>query len=74
MRVAGRVKWFNICKGIGLIQQENGEEIEVRASALQQPGLASLEQGQQVTFEVAHGPAGARAEKVVSVGRPPATD
>ncbi len=74
MRVTGRVKWFNSCKGIGLIQRENGEEIVVRACAVQQHRLASLERGQPVSFEVARGPEGARAEKVVPFGRPPAAE
>jgi CspA family cold shock protein len=74
MRVAGRVKWFNSCKGIGRIVRDNGEEITVRAASVQQPSLAALEQGQPVTFEITRGPRGTQAEKVVPIGRAPATE
>ena len=71
MRLNGRVKWFNTSKGIGCIQVDDGEEIAVRASAIFGEGLRALEEGQAVEFEIARGPNGPQAEKVVPIGEIP---
>lgn len=68
MRLTGRVKWFNNTKGYGFIQQENGEDVFVHYSAIQEQGFRSLEEGQAVEFEIAQGPKGPQAEKVIKVG------
>lgn len=49
----GTVKWFNPTKGYGFIQQENGErDVFVHISAVQKAGLDTLQEGQQISFDV----------------------
>ncbi len=48
----GTVKWFNSNKGYGFIQPDNGgKDVFVHASALEQAGIRSLNEGQKVSFE-----------------------
>lgn len=60
----GIVKWFNAEKGYGFIQQENGEDIFVHYSAIQEEGFKTLEEGQEVTFEIVEGERGPQAANV----------
>lgn len=49
----GTVKWFNGQKGFGFIQPENGgNDVFVHISAVERAGLATLHEGQKVSFEV----------------------
>jgi cold shock protein len=49
----GTVKWFNPTKGYGFIQpQGGGQDIFVHISAVEKAGLSTLNEGQQVEFEV----------------------
>lgn len=49
----GTVKWFNGQKGFGFIQPENGgPDVFVHISAVERAGLASLGEGQRVSFEL----------------------
>jgi CspA family cold shock protein len=51
MRVTGTVKFFNAAKGYGFIQPENGgKDVFVHATALEQAGIRSLNEGDRVTF------------------------
>ena len=68
MRQSGRVKWFNVSKGFGCILTGGGEEVAVHASAILRDGLRTLEEGQAVEFEIAQGPDGPQAEKVIPIG------
>lgn len=60
----GVVKWFNAAKGYGFIQRQSGEDVFVHFSAIQSDGYKSLNEGQQVEFEVKQGPKGLQAENV----------
>jgi cold shock protein len=52
----GTVKWFNAQKGYGFIQpQDGGKDIFVHISAVEQAGLRTLNDGQQVSFEIEQG-------------------
>lgn len=49
----GTVKWFNTTKGFGFIQpDEGGTDVFVHISAVQRAGLAQLDEGQKVTYEI----------------------
>lgn len=60
----GTVKWFNAEKGYGFISQPEGADVFVHFSAIQATGYRSLEEGQQVEFEVTEGPKGLQAASV----------
>ena len=60
----GTVKWFNAEKGFGFIERENGDDVFVHFSAIQSEGFKTLEEGQDVTFEVEQGQRGAQAANV----------
>jgi cold shock protein len=63
----GTVKWFNDAKGYGFISRQNGEDVFVHFSAIQASGFRSLQEGQQVQFDVVKGPKGWQAENVKNV-------
>ena len=60
----GIVKWFNNEKGFGFISVEGGDDVFVHFSAIQTDGFKSLEEGQQVSFNIVKGARGPQAEKV----------
>ena len=61
----GTVKWFNAEKGYGFISQESGDDVFVHFSAIQCEGFKTLEEGQQVSFDIEEGPRGKQACHVV---------
>ncbi len=63
-KIIGKVKWFNNAKGYGFIEQPGESDIFVHYSAIQGDGFKTLEQGQDVEFEVTQGPKGPQAENV----------
>jgi CspA family cold shock protein len=63
----GTVKWFSNQKGYGFITPESGNDVFVHHSEIQGDGYKSLEEGQKVEFEVADGPKGDQAKKVVKL-------
>ena len=65
----GTVKWFNSDKGYGFITGENGKDVFVHFSAIQSNGFRTLEEGQQVSFDVVEGQKGPQAENVVVQSR-----
>lgn len=65
--VKGRVKWFNASKGFGFITQEDGNDIFVHFTAIQGEGFKSLEQDEEVEFEVSTGEKGPQASNVVKI-------
>jgi len=67
MNMQGRVKWFNAEKGFGFIEREEGDDVFVHISAIQQDGYKSLEEGQQVEFDIVDGARGPQAANVVKL-------
>jgi CspA family cold shock protein len=63
----GKVKWFNDNKGYGFIEQSNGEDVFVHFSVIEGDGFRSLDEGQEVEFDVAQGPKGLQATRVSKV-------
>jgi CspA family cold shock protein len=52
----GTVKWFNASKGFGFIGPDDGsKDVFVHVSALEQAGLATLQEGQKVQYELVKG-------------------
>jgi CspA family cold shock protein len=61
----GTVKWFSDQKGYGFITPEDGsKDVFVHHSAIKSDGFRSLQEGQQVEFEVTQGPKGPQAANV----------
>ena len=63
----GIVKWFNSEKGYGFISRENDEDVFVHFSAITMDGYKTLEEGQEVEFEVVQGEKGPQATNVTRV-------
>ena len=63
----GTVKWFNNQKGYGFISDEAGNDVFVHYSGLNMEGFKSLEEGQEVEFEVTEGAIGPQAVNVVKL-------
>ena len=63
----GTVKWFNADKGYGFIAREGGADVFVHYSNIEGKGYRSLEEGQQVEFEVGPGRKGDEALKVKAI-------
>lgn len=61
----GTVKWFNAEKGYGFIQKEDGGDVFVHYSAIQDEGFKTLEENEEVSFEVVEGDRGPQAASVV---------
>lgn len=63
----GTVKWFNAQKGYGFITPESGNDVFVHHSEIQGEGFKTLDEGQQVEFEIKPGDKGEQATNVVKV-------
>jgi CspA family cold shock protein len=63
----GTVKWFSKEKGYGFISREDGDDVFVHYSAIQETGFKTLAEGQEVEFEIVEGPKGPQAANVVSL-------
>ena len=67
MIYTGNVKWFDSKKGYGFIEREDGDDVFVHFSAIQEDGFKALEDGEEVEFEIVEGDRGPQAENVVKV-------
>ena len=63
----GRVKWFSAEKGFGFIESNEGGDVFVHFSAIQGDGFRTLEEGQEVSFDVVQGDRGPQAANVVAI-------
>ncbi|MDP6727499.1 MAG: cold-shock protein [Gammaproteobacteria bacterium] len=61
----GRVKWFDAKKGFGFIEQEGGDDVFVHFRAIVSEGYKTLDEGQEVEFELEDGEKGPQAANVV---------
>lgn len=62
--MVGKVKWFNAEKGYGFIEHDGGEDVFVHFTAIQGDGFRTLEEGQDVEFEIVQGNRGDQAANV----------
>ncbi len=60
----GKVKWFNERKGFGFIESDEGQDVFVHFSAIQDSGFKTLQEGQRVSFDVQKGQKGLSAANV----------
>ena len=65
--MTGKVKWFDPEKGFGFINSGEGEDIFVHYSQIKEDGYRSLEEGQEVTFELSRTTRGLQARNVIKI-------
>ncbi len=62
--MTGKVKWFSAEKGYGFIEREDGGDVFVHFSAIQDEGFKTLNEGQEVEFDIVEGARGQQAANV----------
>jgi CspA family cold shock protein len=70
----GEVKWFDDQKGFGFIEQEVGEDLFVHYSDIEQDGYKTLDEGQEVEFDIEETEKGLAAKEVTVLGEEPTSD
>ena len=68
MRLTGRVKWFDAQKGYGFVEREGEEDVFVHYSSIQMEGYKTLDDGEQVEFDIVVGDRGPQAMDVLRLG------
>jgi len=48
----GKIKWFNPAKGYGFIEQEGNKDVFLHVSALEEAGIKTLKEGEEIEFEI----------------------
>ena len=48
----GKIKWFNPTKGYGFIEQEGNKDVFLHVSALEEAGISTLQEGENIEFEI----------------------
>lgn len=67
----GTVKWFNASKGYGFISPTTGgDDVFAHFSEIQMDGYKTLREGQEVEFEIQHGPKGPQASNIRAAQTP----
>lgn len=67
--MVGKVKWFSPEKGYGFIAREGGDDVFVHFSAIQDEGFKTLNEGQDVEFEIVEGARGPQAANVIKTAQ-----
>jgi len=68
LRSTGRVKWFDAQKGYGFIERDGEEDVFVHYSSIQMEGYKTLDDGEQVEFDIVMGDRGPQAANVLRLG------
>ena len=63
----GVIKWFNNAKGYGFVGREDGPDLFVHYTAIQQDGYKTLREGDRIEFDVVEGTKGPQADQVTVV-------
>ena len=63
----GKVKWFSNEKGYGFIETDNGEDVFVHYTGIMSEGFKTLDEGQNVSFEIVEGNRGPQAANVLTI-------
>ena len=66
--MVGTVKWFNPTKGFGYIAVDGEQDVFVHHTSIQMAGFRTLEEGEEVEFEITDGPKGPKALNVTKLG------
>jgi CspA family cold shock protein len=63
----GKVKWFNNEKGYGFITTDDGKDVFAHYSGIEDEGYKSLDEGQDVEFDITNGPKGEQAVNIKKI-------
>jgi CspA family cold shock protein len=64
---SGKVKWFDNKKGFGFIAQESGQDVFVHHTSIAGSGFKTLNEGEEVTFDIVPSEKGLKAQNVQRV-------